>query len=100
MFRRILKTGKDARFDEIKVSFIRFFNTWTLQGLWVTFTLAAALAAITSTQRQELDLFALVGALVWGGQTDYEAYKQRTPVLIPRPPKSGSKKKTETALDQ
>jgi hypothetical protein len=21
----------------------------------------------------------------WGGQEDYEAYKERTPVLIPRP---------------
>ena len=23
----------------------------------------------------------------WGGQPDYEAYKARTPVLIPRPPR-------------
>jgi steroid 5-alpha reductase family enzyme len=28
----------------------------------------------------------------WGGQEDYEAYKEHTPVLIPRPPESGSKK--------
>ena len=27
----------------------------------------------------------------WGGQEDYETYKERTPVLIPRPPQSGSK---------
>jgi steroid 5-alpha reductase family enzyme len=65
LFRRILKAGKDARFDEIKVSFIRFLNTWTLQGLWVTFTLAAALAAITTTNRKELGLFTLIGTLVW-----------------------------------
>ena len=65
LFRRILKAGKDARFDEIKVSFIRFLNTWTLQGLWVTFTLAAALAAITTTNRKELGLFALIGTSVW-----------------------------------
>ncbi|MGD2206805.1 MAG: DUF1295 domain-containing protein [Anaerolineae bacterium] len=185
LFRRILKAGKDARFDEIKVSFVRFLNTWTLQGLWVTLSLAAALAAITTTNRKELGLFAMVGALVWivgftveatadaqksqfradpenkgkfidvglwswsrhpnyfgeivlwvgvaiialpvlqgwqlvtlispvfvtllltrisgvpmlekradekwGGQEDYEAYKQRTSVLIPRPPKRGSK---------
>jgi steroid 5-alpha reductase family enzyme len=182
LFRRIRKAGKDARFDEIKPSFIRFLLTWTIQGLWVTFTLAAALAAITTTTRKELGLFALVGALVWllgfafevtadtqksrfradpankgrfiqtglwawsrhpnyfgeivlwigvaiialpvlrgwqwvtlispifvallitrisgvpmlekradekwGGQEDYEAYKERTPVLIPRPPSS------------
>jgi steroid 5-alpha reductase family enzyme len=65
LFRRIRKAGKDTRFDEIKPSFIRFLNTWTLQGLWVTFTLAAALAAITTTTRKELDLFAVVGFLIW-----------------------------------
>jgi steroid 5-alpha reductase family enzyme len=186
LFRRILKAGKDARFDDIKVSFIRFLNAWTLQGLWVTFTLAAALAAITATTRKELGMFALIGFLVWvlgfgievaadaqksrfradpenkgkfinsglwawsrhpnyfgeivlwigvaiialpvlrgwqwvtlispvfvtllltrisgvpilekradekwGGQEDYEAYKKRTPVLIPRPPTGSSKK--------
>ncbi len=184
LFRRVMKVGKDARFDDIKVSFIRFLNTWTLQGLWVTFTLAAGLAAITTTTRKGLGLFALVGFLVWafgfgfevvsdaqksrfrsnpenkgqfittglwawsrhpnyfgeivlwigvaiialpvlrgwqwvtlispvfvallitrisgvpilekradekwGGQETYEAYKERTPVLIPRPPAGGS----------
>ena len=66
LFRRIHKAGKDSRFDEIKPSFIRFLVTWTLQGLWVTFTLAAALAAITTTTRKELGLFALIGFLIWG----------------------------------
>jgi steroid 5-alpha reductase family enzyme len=66
LFRRILKAGKDARFDEIKVSFVRFLNTWMLQGLWVTLTLSAALAAITTTTRRALGPFALIGALVWG----------------------------------
>jgi len=182
LFRRIQRAGKDARFDDLKPSFIRFLNTWTLQGLWVTFTSAAALAAITTATRKELGLFALIGFLIWvlgfateatadaqknrfradpenkgkfihtglwawsrhpnyfgeiviwigvavialpilrgwqwvtlispvfvtllltrisgvpmlekradekwGGQEDYEAYKARTPVLIPRPPKS------------
>ncbi len=66
LFRRILRAGKDARFDDIKVSFVRFLNAWMLQGLWVTFTLAAALAAITTTTRKGLGLFALMGSLVWG----------------------------------
>jgi steroid 5-alpha reductase family enzyme len=65
LFRRIQKAGKDARFDEIKPSFFRFLSFWTLQGLWVTFTVAAALAAITTTVRKELGLFALIGSLVW-----------------------------------
>jgi steroid 5-alpha reductase family enzyme len=65
LFRRIRKAGKDARFDELKTSLPRFLLTWTLQGLWVSFTLAAALAAITSTTRKGLDVFALIGFLVW-----------------------------------
>ena len=65
LFSRIQKAGKDDRFDEIKPSFVRFLNVWTIQGLWVTFTAAAALVAITSTHRAELDLFAGIGFLVW-----------------------------------
>jgi steroid 5-alpha reductase family enzyme len=65
LFGRIKKAGKDDRFDEIKPSFIRFLNVWTIQGLWVTFTMAAALVAITTSTRKELDLFAILGFLVW-----------------------------------
>ncbi|MCJ7432730.1 MAG: DUF1295 domain-containing protein, partial [Anaerolineales bacterium] len=65
LFGRIRKAGKDDRFDEIKPSFIRFLNVWTIQGLWVTFTVSAALVAITTTTRKELDLFAILGFLVW-----------------------------------
>ncbi len=65
LFGRIKKAGKDDRFDALKPSFIRFLIVWTIQGLWVTFTMAAALVAITATQRKGLDLFALVGFLIW-----------------------------------
>ena len=65
LYRRIHKAGKDGRFDEIKPSFIRFFNVWSIQGLWVTFTLSAALVAITTATRKPLGLFALVGVLLW-----------------------------------
>jgi steroid 5-alpha reductase family enzyme len=65
LFGRIRKAGKDDRFDEIKPSFIRFLNVWTIQGLWITFTAAAALVAITSATRQGVDAFAVIGFLVW-----------------------------------
>ena len=65
LFSRIQKTGKDDRFDEIKPDFFRFLNVWTIQGLWITFTAAAALVAITSSARKDLDVFAIVGTLVW-----------------------------------
>jgi steroid 5-alpha reductase family enzyme len=186
LFGRIMKTGEDERFDTIKTSFLRFLLTWTVQGLWVTFTAAAAWAAITAETRRPLGWFALMGFLIWafgfgfevladaqksafkadpsndgdfidvglwrwsrhpnyfgeivlwvgaaiiafpvlrgwqlmtlisplyvtaqlvlvsgipilekraderwGGEEDYEAYKERTPVLIPRPPSSGGRK--------
>jgi len=65
LFMRIRAAGEDRRFREIKKSFARFLVTWTLQGLWVTFSLAAALAAITSEFRLDLGIFALIGFLVW-----------------------------------
>ena len=65
LFNRILQDGKDDRFDKIKPNFLRFFNVWTLQALWVTLTASAALIAITSSTRKELGTFALVGGLIW-----------------------------------
>ena len=65
LFRRIRKAGSDARFEAIKPSFIRFLNTWTLQGLWVSLTLAAALAAITTTAREGFGVVAIVGLAIW-----------------------------------
>ena len=65
LFQRIKAAGEDRRFRELKTSFSRFLLTWTLQGLWVTFSLAAALAAITSLKRVEFGLFGVIGLLVW-----------------------------------
>jgi steroid 5-alpha reductase family enzyme len=66
LYKRVHAAGEDRRFREIKVSFPRFLLTWTLQGIWVSFSLAAALAAITSETRLVLGIFALIGFLVWG----------------------------------
>lgn len=65
LFLRVRKAGKDDRFDEIKPSFVRFLNVWTLQGLWITFTLSAALVGLTSATRKPLGVFAIVGAVIW-----------------------------------
>lgn len=45
---RVTRKGVDERFDAIKPSFTRFLMAWTLQGLWVFLTLAAALGAAPS----------------------------------------------------
>jgi steroid 5-alpha reductase family enzyme len=65
LFNRVMQAGKDDRFDEIKVSFTRFLLTWTLQGLWVSFTAAAAWAAITSVNQVQLSWLTIVGLIVW-----------------------------------
>jgi len=65
LFRRIHREGKDDRFDELKPNFLRFLNVWTIQGLWVTFTMAAALVVITSARRVEFDIFAVLGLVIW-----------------------------------
>lgn len=65
LFLRVLRAGKDRRFDTLKTSAPRFLQTWTLQGLWVSLTLAAALAAITTAVRRPLGIVALLGALIW-----------------------------------
>jgi steroid 5-alpha reductase family enzyme len=65
LFTRIQKAGKDDRFDEIKPSFIRFLNFWTIQGLWVTLTAATALVGITTLTRKDIGVSAVIGFLVW-----------------------------------
>lgn len=65
LFMRIRAAGEDRRFRELKKSFPRFLLTWTLQGLWVSFTLAAALVVITSERRVDLGIFALIGFILW-----------------------------------
>jgi steroid 5-alpha reductase family enzyme len=65
LFQRIRAAGEDRRFRDIKPSFARFLLAWTIQGLWVSLTIAAALAAITSKNRLDLGLIGLLGFLVW-----------------------------------
>jgi steroid 5-alpha reductase family enzyme len=77
LVRRVRRAGKDDRFDTIKSSFLRFLMTWTLQGLWVSLTLAAALAAITTTEREPLAVVTVLGVLVWTVGFGIEAVADR-----------------------
>ena len=65
LFRRITKDGKDGRFDDIKGRPMRFFMAWTLQGLWVLLTAAAALAVITGGNKVPLGIVGYVGLAIW-----------------------------------
>ena len=65
LFRRISRDGKDGRFDNIKNRPLRFFMAWTIQGLWVLLTAAAALAVITGGVREPLGVIGIVGITIW-----------------------------------
>lgn len=65
LFLRVRQDGSDGRFDAIKPGFTRFLVTWSIQALWVFVTSAAALTAISSTQRAPLETVAYIGIVLW-----------------------------------
>ena len=65
LFRRVRRDGGDGRFDKIKVDFLRFLMAWMVQGLWVTLTAGAALAAMTSGAKTDLGVAGVIGLIVW-----------------------------------
>jgi len=65
LFMRISRDGKDSRFDNIKNRPLRFFMAWTIQGLWVLLTAAAALAVITGGVREPLGAIGVAGIALW-----------------------------------
>lgn len=65
LFRRVHKAGKDDRFDAIKPNFIRFINAWSIQALWVVFTSAPAIIAMTAIKQEPLGIFAWIGLALW-----------------------------------
>lgn len=84
LFARIRASGRDARFDAIKLDGLRFFMTWMLQALWVSLTAAAALAAMTSrtdeAEAASLGPIELAGTLVFlvGFATEVVADRQKS----------------------
>jgi steroid 5-alpha reductase family enzyme len=66
LFTRIMRDGKDDRFDEIKKNFVRFLIAWTLQGLWVYLT-AYAVFIVNSNGNTEDNIkpLEIVGLVIW-----------------------------------
>lgn len=65
LFLRVRKDGGDGRFTIMKTKFWWFLMTWNIQGMWVFLSLAAGLAAMTSAEKVEADIFLIVGLIVW-----------------------------------
>ena len=86
LFRRVRRAGRDGRFDQIKTDPLRFFMTWTLQGLWVLLTMAAALAVITGVERRSIGWVAALGMVVWGVGFAIEVVADRQKSAFKRDP--------------
>ncbi|NNJ96739.1 MAG: DUF1295 domain-containing protein [Gammaproteobacteria bacterium] len=80
LFQRISRAGSDSRFDNIKNRPQKFFMAWTLQGLWVLLTAAAALAVITGGVREPLGPIGIAGIALWsfGILIEIAADRQKT----------------------
>ena len=80
LFGRVRAAGADSRFNKMKYNFWQYLMTWTLQGLWVSLTLAAGLVAMTTAGSEPLGGAAALGALLWiaGFTLEVVADRQKT----------------------
>ena len=65
LYKRIVKSGEDKRFREIKKSLPKFLMTWTLSALWVFLTTVNAITIIALNPQEPLGVFFLLGAILW-----------------------------------
>ena len=77
LFSRILRDGKDARFDKAKANPGIFWIYWTLQGVWVWVTLLPTLILNTSTKDEKLTWKDYLGWIIWLTGFFFEAVADR-----------------------
>ena len=78
LVRRIRRDGKDGRFDDLKQHAGRFLVPWSLQALWVTLTLAAALVVWTAGgAAPALGPIDALGAAIWAAGFGIEVQSDR-----------------------
>tara|TARA_B100002051_G_scaffold10779_1_gene9108 strand:- start:70 stop:657 length:588 start_codon:yes stop_codon:yes gene_type:complete len=65
LFYRVIKDGKDKRFDELKTNFLKFMTVWTMSGAWVFITASPAIAALCSNKINDNLIFIIVGSFLW-----------------------------------
>jgi len=65
LYKRIIKSGEDTRFREVKKSLPRFLMAWTLSALWVFLTTVNAITVIALNSQEPLGPFFLIGAILW-----------------------------------
>jgi steroid 5-alpha reductase family enzyme len=65
LFSRILISGEDRRFTAMKVHWLRFFQAWNVQGVWVFITLLSILIANQTVDKAPLNIPNYIGIGVW-----------------------------------
>jgi steroid 5-alpha reductase family enzyme len=66
LYLRIHRTGKDGRFDQLKISPIRFLVPWTLQGLWVFLTMIVVIVINSQADSAPaLEIWDYIGLSIW-----------------------------------
>lgn len=63
---RIGEQGSDSRFEQIRVTPLRFFSVWNIQGLWVFLTLLPTLLALAHGRKDSaVSAYDVVGITLW-----------------------------------
>ncbi|ROT83501.1 hypothetical protein C7M84_023318 [Penaeus vannamei] len=65
LFTRIVKAGRDRRFDKTRANPSRFFYAWTIQGVWVIVTILPSLLAVLSPRQRPLSTRDYAGWGIW-----------------------------------
>ena len=77
LYKRIVKSGEDKRFREIKKSLTKFLMTWTLSALWVFLTTVNAITIIALNPLEPVDMFFALGTSLWILGFGFEAVADR-----------------------
>jgi len=90
---RIMRDGKDSRFDEFKKNWLRFLGVWTIQADWCFLVACPALVAATCEACTNTVLGALdiAGWCVWGMAFAIEVIADRQKDAFRRNPENKGK---------
>ena len=65
LFKRIQRDKEDVRFEKAKKNFFWFLQYWLGQALWVSITSCAAVIAILKSENESLNIYVIIGVLIW-----------------------------------
>ena len=91
LYKRIVKSGEDKRFREIKKSLPKFLMTWTLSALWVFLTTVNAVTVIVLNQQGSLDLYFMTGCTLWMLGFAFEAIADKQKKIFSELPENKDK---------